>query len=135
MKMRFFTLLALVFIGSEVSFAQDSIPNGGFERWTVGGANFSDPNGWRTPDPFTSPLPAIVVSADSATSHTGRYCAKLTTKSGAGFTIPGLVSTGYINPSTQNIEAGILIHSRPTAVLGWYQFTPSTSDTASISIN
>ena len=132
--MRLFTLLTLVFIISKSLLAQDSIPNGGFERWTQGGASFFDPDGWNTPNPLTGGLSITTTSPDSAAVHSGHFSVRMETKTGAGFIIPGLVTTGALDPLTQQVWGGILIHSRPLALLGWYQYTPVT-DTAGAAIN
>ena len=132
--MKIFTLAFFALFVALSTYAQDSIPNGGFEHWTRGGANYFDPDGWRTANPYTSAAGVVCVNQDSATQHSGSYCANLTTKAVAGQLAPGTLTTGSIDVATFSIVGGLPVSSRPLSVQGWYQYTPSGSDTGLVSV-
>jgi hypothetical protein len=109
------------------------VPNAGFENWVQGGAAYRDPSGWQDLNSQTGLISLYTCTQDSSIAHGGHYSVKLTTKTGAGFVIPGILSTGAIHQSG-TIDHGIPISSSPTQLLGWYQYAPVANDTASFSI-
>jgi hypothetical protein len=66
--------------------------------------------------------------------YSGKYSVKLVTGAGAGHLIPGLLTTGTVDVTTQNVVGGILISSRPLYLNGWYQFLPAGADTGNAQI-
>ncbi len=131
--MKIFTLSFLFVLAGFALMAQDTIPNAGFEFWTQGGPAYADPNGWQTLNSQTGLISVYTCSLDSATAHEGTRSVKLVTKTGAGFIIPGILSTGAIHQDG-TIDHGIPISSRPLYLNGWYQYTPVANDTATFSI-
>ena len=132
MKIFFLSFLLAFFALGAI--AQDTIPNAGFEFWTQGGPDYVDPNGWQTLNSQTDIISILTCLRDSGTVHSGKYSVKLVTKSGAGFIIPGILSTGQIHQSGA-IDDGIPMSSRPTSLNGWYKYNPVSNDTATFSIS
>jgi hypothetical protein len=132
--MKFFTPSLFLMLFGFAAFAQtDTITNGGFESWSRAGANYFDAAGWVSPDDASGGA-IVVVGPDSTSPHAGHYCAKLKTGTIAGYMVPGFVTNGQIDVTNQNIVGGVQIHSRPLAVQGWYEYTPSGSDTGTFSV-
>lgn len=131
--MKIFTLSLLFVFTASMAMAQDSIPNGGFERWTYTPVpSYWDADGWRSANPYSSAGGAVSTTLDSVDVHSGKYSAKLTTHQIGSNVVPGLVSTGYIDVNTFSMIGGIPIHSRPVLLQGWYKYIPQ-NDTAGIS--
>jgi hypothetical protein len=135
LTMKFFTLLCITLFFISGLVAQDTIPNPGFEAWTYNPVPpYNTPNDWTTLNPLTGALNVFTAYKDSTTVHSGHYSIKLVTKSVAGETAPGVVTTGTVNVASNTITGGIPISSRPTALTGWYQYAPVSGDSAGLSI-
>lgn len=131
-----YSSIALLFI-CQFGFAQqDSITNGGFERWTTV-SSYDDPDGWTTLNPAGVILGAEMAFPATAPGefHSGSTAAKLVTANVDFFGItPSVLTTGEINTGTQEIEGGWPISSRPDAFGGWFRFDPNGVDTAFVNI-
>ena len=134
--MKVFTISFLFLFAAGMLLAQnDTIPNPGFESWTYNPSPvYNTPDQWTTLNPLTSALNVITCYKDSSVVHSGHYSIQLVTKSVAGHTAPGLVTTGTVNAGSGNISGGIPINSRPVALQGWFEYAPSGSDSAQMSI-
>ncbi len=133
--MKFFTLLLITTFISTWAIAQDTIPNAGFENWTANVVPaYNNPDGWTTLNPLTGALNVFTAFKDSTVVHSGHYSIKLVTKSVAGQTAPGILTTGTVNAGSGNITGGVPIASRPAYLSGWYQYSPVSGDTAAASI-
>ena len=133
--MKFFTLLFITTFIATWAMAQDTIPNAGFESWTANVVPaYNTPDDWTTLNPLTGALNVFTAYKDSTVVHSGHYSVKLVTKSVAGQTAPGILTTGTINPGSGSINGGIPIASRPAYLSGWYQYAPIGGDTAAVSI-
>jgi len=132
--MKFFTL-TLLSLGLSVGlFAQDTIPNPGFEHWTFFGS-YSDPDGWTTLNSLTSAVNVITAYKDSIPSpHSGHFDLKLVTKNAVGNTAPGILTTGQISQAN-GVTGGQPINSRPQFLSGWYKSAPLSGDTASMELH
>lgn len=89
------TLLCALAAFALTGFAQNPIPNPGFENWTSG-----DPDGWETSNLFT--LTPIMQSNDA---HAGSSAARLEVIDDGGIPTPPLLNTGTISIS-QNYLSG-----------------------------
>jgi Secretion system C-terminal sorting domain len=127
------TLLALGFLFNLSVFAQNTIPNPGFETWAGG-----DPTGWNTLNPLTGILSVYTATQDTvgAQVHSGTSSIKLVTTRivAVNRTAPALVTTGVINSNNNTINGGIPINARVISVNGWYLYTPAGVDSASFQI-
>ena len=137
-KTRLFATLLMVFT-SIAAFAQ--IPNPGFETWTGGSClggltTYNDPNGWGSINVLTCPGGGFTcVEANAANSHSGSHALELETISIFGQLAPGIIATGVINQSTQNVDGGFALNTRPDKLIGWIKYTPANPDTFSIDID
>lgn len=114
-------------------FAQDALPNGGFEDWGTN-PNYDQPAGWSTLNPLTYLLGKITAFKTNAPDvHSGNHAIRLVSKF---ITVtdfgPAVVTTGGINPA--GIFGGIPIHSKPVAVTGWYKYFPLGNDQALLEV-
>jgi hypothetical protein len=117
-----------------VAKGQDTIANPGFERWSNFGS-YEDPNTWKTLNPLTSVVGAVVAyKATGADAHSGSNAIKLVTKTVLGNPTPSLVTTGTVNVQQQSVDGGAPISARPLFFTGWYKYAPQNGDTASFSI-
>lgn len=117
-----------------VAKGQDTITNPGFERWSNFGS-YEDPNTWKTLNPLTSVVGAVVAyKATGADAHSGSNAIKLVTKTVLGNPTPSLVTTGTVNVQQQSVDGGAPISARPLFFTGWYKYAPQNGDTASFSI-
>jgi hypothetical protein len=124
-----FTILALTLFTIR-AFAQDTIPNPSFERWTsVQGTfiTYEEPNGWQTPNSYTQITDSIEVIR-STDSYSGQYAAQLQSKSVSGFDVPGIILLGHLNISgtTGSIAGGVPFTAEPQTLKGFYKYTPAT---------
>ena len=135
--MKVFTLSFLFLFTAGFLMAQhDTIPNPGFESWTYNPSPvYNTPDDWTTLNPLTGALNVFTCYKDSSIVHSGNYSIQLVTKSVAGHTAPGLVTTGTVNAGSGSISGGIPISSRPVALQGWFEYAPSGSDSAQMSIS
>ena len=135
--MKVFTLSFLLLFTTGILMAQhDTIPNPGFESWTYNPSPvYNTPDDWTTLNPLTGALNVFTCYKDSSIVHSGNYSIQLVTKSVAGHTAPGLVTTGTVNAGSGSISGGIPISSRPVALQGWFEYAPNGSDSAQMSIS
>jgi hypothetical protein len=135
---RFFTLFLLLFL-STTAFAQ--IPNPGFENWTSGSCDlglysYNNPNGWGSINVLTCPGGGFTcVEANAANAHSGSHALELTTISIFSQIAPGIIATGVINQSTQNVDGGFALTTRPDKLIGWYKYLPVNPDTFSVFVD
>ncbi len=113
-RLQVFSAAALLVLAlAPVTFAQDSIPNPSFERWTAG-----DPDGWLT----SNAIPVVVNVNPTPEAHSGDSAARGEVVSFSGFNIqPYLIAA----PSGL---AGIPISKRWAAVRGFYKLSPVGGD-------
>jgi len=113
------------------------IPNAGFENWSSSGfPSHLDPDDWGTLNGATAITGTVTCERGSgADAHSGSYSIKLTSKSVFGRSAPGIAVTGTINTSTQELEGGFTITQRPSALTGWYKFSPVAGDSGEIRVN
>lgn len=125
-NLRSTTLLLLLF--NINSFAQNPLPNAGFETWSVVGI-YENPSDWNTLNPSTSPLGVLTaLKASGSDVHSGTNAIKLITKTVLSLTANGIATTGVINTTTQTISGGIPYTGRPDSISGWYKYTPVGGD-------
>lgn len=90
-------------------FAQNPIPNPGFESWTG-----TEPDGW-----ITNNSPGLVVPVQqSSTSHSGSFSAQTETVDFGGFPYSGWVQSSFA------------VSQRHATLTFWYQFLPVGDDGA-----
>ncbi|MFM1876202.1 MAG: hypothetical protein RL266_1939 [Bacteroidota bacterium] len=130
-------LLLILFATTSQLFAQqDSVQNGGFEFW---GTNpfYDEPNNWTTLNPLAQIFGVELAfrTTDPAEVNSGASAIKLETKNipGVGDT-PSILTNGLVNTTTQSIEGGTPISSRPLTFNFSYRFDPLSTDSASVSI-
>jgi len=134
-----FIALLLLFFSATTAFAQ--IPNPGFENWTGGScdagiSSYNDPNGWGSINVLTCPgFGFTCLEANSGNVHSGSHALELTTISIFGQTAPGIIATGVINQTTQNVDGGFALTTRPDKLIGWYKYLPTNPDTFSVSVD
>ena len=137
MNKTFTTLLSLSV--SLFSFAQTSIMNAGFENWTGSGATI-EPTSWHSNKSGTglaSSGPQTCFQ-ETASPHSGTYCARIETKYYILAVVNGNVTTGVVNAPSTNKAEGYLgatgtnkqaFTGRPDSLVGWYKYTQATSGT------
>ncbi|MES2619239.1 MAG: PCMD domain-containing protein [Bacteroidota bacterium] len=126
---KYFALLSLLFC-IQFSNAQNAIPNPGFETWNPN-PNYDDPASWGTINGLTYFLGVRTVTK-TTDKHNGSFAMKLESKAVIlQGTAPGIAATGTINTGGF-IEGGVVYTRRPISMTGWYKYTPSGADTASI---
>lgn len=111
-SLRIFRVMGLAMMLSlSVTFAQNPVPNPGFENWSGG-----QPVGWHTTN--TTGFNTIT---QSSTAHSGASAMRGEVLSASGFPIPPAAITG----SSEN--PGFPVSQRYTRLSGYYQFTPAGS--------
>ncbi len=120
----------------------DSIPNGNFEVWIDNPfQNYSEPEHWNTPNPFTSVpfVNVVTVEKDSVDPHSGTYAAKLSTKFVLNGRVPGIMTLGNIeidiNTFTGEITGGIPYKQQPAYLTGYFKYSPEGPDSCLIVAN
>jgi len=116
------------------TFAQDSIPNSGFEDWTNFGS-YEDPDNWITENQATS-LSGVVTAtkATGSNAYSGNYAIRLETKQVVTEVVPGTAISGALNVMSLQLELGVPINIRPDNLCGWYKYIPFLADVGSIEI-
>ncbi len=141
------TLITLISFTFAIAIAQPTPqpPNAGFENWTGTGTSMepTDYNsnktgtGWATAGPQTC-------FRDASIFHGGTYSARIETGSAIGSAVNGALTSGIVNAPTTNKADGyigtrqgasgtdirrIAFDGRPDSLIGWYQYTQSTTTT------
>ena len=137
-KSKFIAVLFLLI--TTTAFAQ--IPNPGFETWTSGSCDlgintYNDPTGWGSINVLTCPGGGFTCDEVNAGAnvHSGSHALELATISIFGQLAPGIIATGVINQTTQNVDGGFALTTRPDKLIGWYKYLPANPDTFSVSID
>ncbi len=106
------------------------ITNGGFENWTAAG-NCDEPDDWGTLNGSTGILGICTAEQETVNFHGGTSAILLSTVF-IGFPVnqiaPGIVTTGTINTTTEEVEGGHAFTERPTEFTGWYLADPEPGD-------
>jgi type IX secretion system substrate protein len=135
MKRHLFLIITVLFLN--YVYAQNAIPNAGFENWTSQGS-YDNCTGWGTIDQsvatFCFCAGTAVKTAVAGEVHGGTLAMKLKTISVFGQTAPGIAATGTINTTTQVVDGGVAYNLQPDSIVGWYRYTPSGTDTGSVEI-
>ena len=111
--------------------AQTTIPNAGFENWTVSGS-YENPDSWDSPNDVTSSLGKIVVEKEDVYVHGGNYAAMITVLSSFAGNLPGMLTLGDFSfdlmSMTATIDGGTPFTGKPEKMTGWYQYEPNNND-------
>ncbi len=88
-----FKLLGLLLMATTLGYAQDTIPNAGFEHWTSGNCvlySYNDANGWGDINSLACLADAITVRKTTAVAHvhSGTSALELITQNAAGRNCP-----------------------------------------------
>jgi len=121
-------LLISAFFLTTVVYAQNALPNPGFENWTTV-SNYEDPDDWHTLNASTAFVGVLTAQKASGTdAHSGNFAIHLTTKSVFGQTANGLATTGTIDVQNQTITGGLAYTLRPDSITGWFKCAPVNGD-------
>ena len=139
-KLNLLVTFTLLTIAMSATYAQTTIPNGGFEFWE----SYETPASWSwSPSNIHTsymgfPVNIVTVTKDSLTPKSGKFAARLETKP----TItgvppsPGFITLGKfwfsIAPMGGGTKGGIAFNTRPDSVIGYYKSTPIGNDSATI---
>jgi hypothetical protein len=128
MKNIFTILFSLLLFTSVISNAQTLVPNANMESWANLGS-YKEPTGWGSPNSLTSLL-GVYECFQSTDANSGTYAAQLKANYVAllGLVVPGVIGTGTIDAATQTVKGGFPISVTPAAVIGYYKYTPTGSD-------
>ncbi|MBL4577205.1 MAG: T9SS type A sorting domain-containing protein [Flavobacteriales bacterium] len=100
---------------------QNTIPNAGFENWTM--TAYEDPDDWFTPNQG-SYLSGVITVEKTTDAYSGTYAIRLETKDVVGQTIPGTAVAGVLDPFSLEVVPGFPICSNPTSLSGWFKYFP-----------
>ncbi|MBL4587191.1 MAG: T9SS type A sorting domain-containing protein [Flavobacteriales bacterium] len=131
-----FTILLNLFVSLSLFAQQDSIQNAGFEQW---GPNptYDDLTNWTTLNPLAQIFGASLAFKATAAGefHAGTSAVKLVTTNllGVGDT-PSILTNGVVNTTTQEIEGGAPVSTRPSVFGWWHRYDPMGVDSAVMSI-
>jgi hypothetical protein len=129
MNMRNLTLVAIMLLVSISAFAQDTIPDAGFENWQDVDSDNYNPVAWGSSNLAWAFYGCYApnVSPDSTDVHSGKYAARLESYSCLNnLNQPFSQAASLYSPNSP----GFTISSRPLYVQGWYKYAPVGSDTA-----
>lgn len=129
-------IISLLFSTLCVIAQQDTIANAGFESWSVN-AQYDDLDHWTTLNPSGVILGAELAfqATEPGEFHSGLSAVKLVTADVQFFgIIPSILTTGEVNTTTQQVEGGWPIDSRPTTFGGWFRYDTLAADTGFVSI-
>lgn len=125
------------------SFAQNPLPNAGFEDWNefTGGlqSTYREPVGWNSANQC-SELIGIYSVSRTDDSHTGSYAVELRTRNsflpGLNVRINGFLSTADVicGVNSGGINGGIGSAATPDSVAFWYKYSPGGVDTAYVQV-
>ena len=123
-------LVILIVFCCWLSVKSQSIPNNGFETWSMGGP-FETADGWAN-------SPAASKSTDA---HSGSFAIRLRTDTFTNpmtstlDTILGRANTGTMGMGPGTGTNGYGFTSRPDSLIGWYKYTPVGSDGWNVRVN
>ncbi len=127
-----FTALVLF---QQKAFLQNALPNAGFEEWTTTGS-YENPDGWNTGNSYSTLIGVTLTTKACAPDvHSGSHALKTETiyiGAPVNQPVPGLVTTGNLQITTQTIDGGTPYFNRPDSIAGWYKFTPGVDDSSYI---
>jgi hypothetical protein len=109
----------LLFIFAVTAYAQDLVPNGGFENWT--GLNM--PAQWQTTNQFMPPGIFTIQKTDSA--FEGSFAMEMETIDLDGMLVPGVATLGILEIGSTH--GGIPFTARPLSLSGYVKH-PSQGD-------
>lgn len=120
----------------------DSIPNSSFEVWIDNPfQDYSEPEYWNTPNPYTSVpfVNVVTVEKDTVDPCSGCCSAMLTTKFVLMGKVPGIMTLGQIEIDiinfTGDITGGIPYKQQPVNLTGYYKYSPAGEDSCLIVAN
>jgi len=114
-KLTIIIFLAITF----QSFAQEFIPNAGFESWIIE----TVPADWQTTNQFILPDTFNIIKTTD--SYSGQYAMQLSTIDYSGIIIPGVATLGILDIGST--YGGIPFNGRPVSFTGYVKH-PSTGD-------
>src|SRR5665213_874841 len=118
---KIFTLISLCSVSATALFAQT--PNAGFESWTHTSSitgSYDTPDSWNCANSQTA-ITGVISCLKATTMHSGSFAVELITKqipSPFNQLVPGIVTTGSINATTQSITGGIAYTLKPDSIVG-----------------
>ncbi len=137
MKKTFILFIALSMI-TFFSFAQDDIPNAGFENWSGG-----EPVDWNTLDQNILGTDFDMVTEDNGDTYSGSASARLETISQYIFLygdveMPGLLTLGELEVDVINqdgtVYGGVPYNVNPQSLSGYYKYSPAEGDSAALGV-
>lgn len=135
MKNTLLVIVAILITGHGFA-QQDSVRNGGFERWGVN-PFYDVPENWTTLNPLAQIFNVKLAfrTTDASEVNSGSSAIKLETRNipGIGVT-PSILTNGVVNTATQSVGGGSPISSRPVSFSFAYRFDPMGADTANASV-
>lgn len=128
-----FPLIAILRIASTDASAQNSIPNGNFESWTV--STFEDPQFYPSTSNqqafYRCQAPFNIVKTGDA--YHGLYALEMTTYTSPGDTCFAFcLHTPNANGDPSTWDGGIPYNQKPTGIRGYYQYNVATGDSGGI---
>lgn len=120
------------------AFAQEDIPNNGFEDWSDG-----EPVEWNTLDQDLMGTEFDMVTEDTDNPYDGSASARLETIEQYVFPVgdvimPGMITLGEIeaDPITQEgeVTGGVPYTGNPQSMSGYYKYDPAEEDSAAVGV-
>ncbi|MGP8214975.1 MAG: PCMD domain-containing protein [Bacteroidia bacterium] len=131
-----FTLILIFPISLLQAQTNPATPNANFESWTHNSSGYDNPDSWNTLNSSTSILGFYTCYKDStpADVRSGKYSVELVTMEYSLLSelVPGTITTGTINTTSQTISGGLPYTLKPDSIVGWYKYTPVSGDNADI---
>lgn len=119
--------IALTCFGIQSSSQAQTIPNGGFENWSMPNG-YNVPDSWSTLNDLTAPLSVYTCTKGTPGSPGASYL-KLTSKSVAGIgVVPGIAVSGSLNSGSFSALGGFPFAFHPTFFTGKWQFMGASSN-------
>ncbi len=143
--MKKYTLLLASSLFVANVFAQQQLPNAGFETWENEGTATQEPTNWsslKTADALASLAPEVL-SRDNG--NTGNYSAVLEVKSAFGIAANGLITNGrvhadlnpengYVFTDVNDAQWNTPFTSRPDSLVGWVKYAPVNNDKGKVEV-
>lgn len=129
-------LFSFIFTISNLSLAQDDIPNNGFEDWSDG-----EPVSWNTLDQDILGTEFNMVTEDNDTPYEGSASVKMETISQYVFPVgdivmPGFITLGIIEADPLNqtgeVYGGVPYSDNPQSLSGYYKYFPVEGDSTAL---